>query len=282
LQLADRMAQVADFPLVAPTAVTGERASLAAVALVNDVFGDTIDYHVLTNPNTEPVMADAVYSGDRATAVADLARSVTAEAYFDANGDFVIAPLPADTGQPPVWELDAGETGVLVDADEALDRTDTYNSVLVAGQANAESPPFFVRVVDGDPASPMRWGGPFGPVELHYESAAVTTVAQAQEAGEAMLDQHLGLSRSVTVDTVPNPALEPGDVVEVCFADGREERHIALALRVPLAVTEPVELVSRSLYRPVVFVEQLRSRGRRRPAVRAAAASAAAGWGSRA
>ena len=65
-------------------------------------------------------------------------QSYGAETYFDADGNFVFAQAPTGA-EPVVWTVDA--TGIMVDADEALDRTGIYNGVLVRGQATGEAAP---------------------------------------------------------------------------------------------------------------------------------------------
>src|SRR5262245_6513777 len=68
LTLVDRFAQIQDEPLLAPYAPAGQHPSDAAVALVMEVFGGSIAYHVLTDPASEPLLGDAVYTDDRASA----------------------------------------------------------------------------------------------------------------------------------------------------------------------------------------------------------------------
>ena len=142
LTLADRMAQIQDEPFPTPYAPSGLHPSDAVVQAVQQVFGSSIAYHVLTTPAAEPVIQDAVYEEDRAQAISDLAASVSAEALFDNLGDFVLRPRPDGTA-PPVWTVDAGPTGVLVQAQETLDRSNVRNGVSVRGQPDAESPPIY-------------------------------------------------------------------------------------------------------------------------------------------
>ena len=84
------------------------------------------------------------------------------------------------------------------------------------------------------------------------ESKAVQTVGQAAAAAAAELERRLALTRNVTLTTVPNPALEPGDVVTVTFRDGRSEEHLVEALRVPLDAAGAVELASRAIDAPTM------------------------------
>jgi hypothetical protein len=150
----------------------------------------------------------------------------------------------------PVWLIDTGALGVMLEAEEALDRTGVYNGVLVVGQNNATDSPVSALVYDAAFDSPTRWGGPFGKVVHIEQSTAVQTVAQAQAAAEALLDKKLGLTRSITLTIAPNPALEAGDIVDVAFMDGRRERHVIDAATLDLGPQGAQALVTRSVFLP--------------------------------
>lgn len=395
IELADRMAQVRDEPFTVPYAVGGQRVALAAVAIVQQVFGGGISYQAVYNPGI--FVSDAYYTGGKDDAVTKLAQSVGGEAYFDASGNFVfdgppgavditrngnladesavvsglsttsdLVPgmtvyglglvgarrilavnsastitldgkantygykngqtragskgvseisdtsdvmagmtvtglgIPAGTvvqsidgptaltlskastftGNPilyytapnpisleflgasgsltnPVWLIDTGERGVMLNADEALDRTGVYNGVLVEGQNTAADAPVSALVYDADPTSPTYWNGPFGHVVRIEQSAAVTSVTQAQQAAQSFLDHRLGLTRSLVLTTAPNPALEAGDVINVRFQDGRDERHVIDALHLDLGPEGSQSLTTRSVYTPAALSAQV-------------------------
>jgi hypothetical protein len=149
----------------------------------------------------------------------------------------------------PVADVAAGEGGVLVDAGESLDRSGVYNGVLVVGQATAVTGSFAVLVVDSEPSSPARWGGPFGKVLRVEQTNAIQTATQGAIMGEALLNDGLGLSRSLTLAAAPNPALEAGDTVRVVFGDGRVETHLLDAVGHGLG-PEPMRLATRSVAKP--------------------------------
>jgi hypothetical protein len=251
IELSDRMAQVADEPLLAPYVASGKKPSAAAIELAQAVFGGTITYTSTVNPASEPVLNDVIYkAGDeRAEKIADLALAVGAEAFFDELGNFRFEPLPS-VGTAAVWTIDAGATGVMISADEALDRTRVFNGALVEGQNAASDPPVSALVVDSDPSSPTLWGGPFGKVARYETTAAVQTVPQAQAAAQALLTNQLGLERQVRITAVPNPLLVPEDTVQLVFPDGSAELHLIEAISVPLDPVSPQELVSRTIWRP--------------------------------
>jgi hypothetical protein len=150
----------------------------------------------------------------------------------------------------PVWLIDTGDTGVMVEAEEALDRTGVYNGVLVQGQNSAIDSPVSALVYDDDPTSPTRWGGPFGKVVRIDSSTAVQTALQASNSAGSLLDRKLGLTRSLVLSSAPNPALEAGDIVDVAFEDGRRERHVIDAIELDLGPEGAQRLSTRSVFTP--------------------------------
>ena len=259
LELADRFAQVQDEPFVTPWAPSGLLPAAAAEQAVRDVFGSTIDYHITAGGGS--ALVDTVYDQDRAQAVGDLASSIGAVAYFDAAGGFVLAPAPPDPATvDPVWEFEVGDGGTLLDVNENLDRSAVRNGVAVRGIADPALPPVFALAVDSDPASPTRWGGPFGKVALISTSSSVQSQAQADSTAASLLNLRLGLARTITLRGVPNPALEPDDVVLACFPDGREERLRINATSLPLDPAGPLELVATGHYHPASTFEPVRAR----------------------
>jgi hypothetical protein len=396
LELADRMAQVASEPFTLPFDTVGLRAAQAARQIVHDVFGDTITYRIEYDPPT--VLLGVIFSGSRSQAVADLARAVGAEAYFDADGAFVfdvaagggqvattgwlvdestvvtgipdtsgilvgmtvtglgipggrrvvsvdsatqvtlnarantfgvknsrtkagsnvleeitdtddLMPgmrvvgdfIPGGTvivgvteiskvvisnaatgdgyplvqyhgwqagygpeGSPsellfaggsgayPVYTVAAGEAGTFVNANESLDRSPVFNGVFMTGQETPVTPAFAVLVVDDDPTSPTFWGGPFGKVVRLERSSSIQSPEQGTYASETLLNDALGLARSLAIRAAPNPALEAGDTIAVVFDDGRNEKHVCDVVRIDLK-TGPLELATRSVFRPAAL-----------------------------
>ena len=399
IELADRMAGVRDFPFMVPFDCSGISVGTAAYQIVHEVWGDSIAYDIRYNPPTP--LNGVILSGSRVDALTQLARSVAAEAYFDADGNFVfdvaaggtqvsttgdiygdnrpnpnphptgwqvienipdtsgivegmsvigigipisgryvlevldahsvrlnarahpaarkntdleagstlatgisdtddlsiglvasgagIAPgttvaqirpaevtlsLPATGpagpdpthydappnpanlifagGQnaPPVWDVDAGADGVFVDANESIDRSQTFNGVFITGQATPVSAAFSILVTDDDPASPTLWGGPFGKVVRLEATSSIQSSEQGLYSGRHMLAESLGLTRPLAITSAPNPALEGGDVIRVLFVDGREERHVIDTLSIDLGPSAPLPITTRSVFRP--------------------------------
>jgi hypothetical protein len=243
LSLSDRMAQVRDEPLLAPFQPAGLTPSAAAVELVKQVFGTAIAYTVAPGLPTQVAISDATYTDDRSAALTDLAAACGAWATFDVHGDFVLRPRAPSPPPAPVATIAAGPGGVLEAASETLERSSVRNGVLVRGQGDAETAPFSALATFTDPTSPLRWGGPFGRVAMLVDSQAVATVAAAQATADALLGLRLGLSRTLELEAVPNPTLEPDDPVTIVHADGRQEVPIINRVELDLGASGGMRLV---------------------------------------
>lgn len=141
-----------------------------------------------------------------------LAKAVGMLLYFD--GDGVLSLLPyAD--RPPVASISEGAGGVLLNVDTSWSREDTYNRFIVTGENSDNDEVYRGVATDTNTESPTYYFGDFGRAPKFWSSPYVQSDAQAQNAAEALLAQELGTSTSVNFGAVPNPALEPEDVVTV-------------------------------------------------------------------
>ncbi|WP_234010954.1 hypothetical protein [Streptomyces sp. SPB78] len=128
------------------------------------------------------------------------------------------APAREETAEGLVnlWAVtgDAGDGGAVVGPAFAWDRDP--DSLTYAGPDPVE-----------DPLAPQRLGLPGVRVRTgRYASAQITDLAQATDVAQARLADSLGVQASLTVTSLCNPGLEPGDVVEVEVEPGLWERHL--------------------------------------------------------
>jgi hypothetical protein len=173
--------------------------------------------------------------GDPWSAVAEIAAVIGAEVYADADGVFVIAVLPDPLSVPPVWTISAGEGGAYVSATRGMSADGVFNGVLASGEnTEANVPPVSALVVDSDPTSPTYWGGPFGRRPTFYQSATLTTTGACTNAATLLLRSAVAPNASANISALPNPALEPGDVIRVVYPDGTRELHQVQSFPVPL------------------------------------------------
>lgn len=175
--------------------------------------------------------------GDPWAAVQEIAAAAGAECYTDANGTFVISSLPDPATTDPVWTVAAGEGGVYIKGTRSMSAAGVFNAVLARGEGTetAAGPASYLEV-DDDPASPTYWSGPFGHRPMFYSSATIVSPGSAQAAAELKLRAAKAPNASGNFSSLPNPALEPGDVLRVVHPDGLRELHQVASFTVPLRV----------------------------------------------
>lgn len=173
--------------------------------------------------------------GDPWAAVQEIAAVVGAECYTNADGTFVISTLPDLSTALPVWSVEAGEGGVYLKGTRGMSSAGVYNGVVARGEGT-ESGAAAVSwlATDGDTGSPTYWGGPFGRRPMFYSSATIINSAQAQAAAELKLQAAKAPNATGDFSALPNPALEPGDVLRVVHPDGLKELHQVASFTVPL------------------------------------------------
>ena len=216
-------AVIADDKFTAPRTTRG---ATAAVTAITGLIQDTIPDAVVVNRASDATIGTMTWDtqGDRWAAVQECATAIGAEVYCDADGQFVIAELPDLLTAPVAWEVNAGESGVLISADRGFSRSGMYNMVVASGENSEDNaPPVTASASDTDPTSPTYVGGPFGRVPKFYSSATLINTSLAQGAANKLLRDALKPNATVTLTSLPNPCLEPGDVLRVVYEDGQRE-----------------------------------------------------------
>jgi hypothetical protein len=163
--------------------------------------------------------------------------------YWDAQGRLLFETIPDE--DEPIWIVNAGVGGVMVEADRSLSRNGVYNAVVVLGEGTDQMPPVRAVAFDAQESSPTFFGGPFGRVPRFYSSPFITTQSQAENAAVNLLRQSLGAPYDVGASAVPNPALKPYDVIRVVYDDGNRELHVVEKVSIPLSVDAALDIGTR-------------------------------------
>lgn len=221
----DRMGGIVEARLLAPR-------QFGSTTTFGDVVADLVEYvypwAVIEwddEMETDPIARTVIAEEDRHKFLDDLITSRGKTWYWDHRGILVIKDVPDP--EDWVWQVNAGENGVLVSAGRSLSRQDVRNAVVATGEALDTTAPPRAVVVDNNPDSPTYYYGNFGKVPRLYSSPFITNTTQAGTAAAAILRQSLGLPYNVDFAQVPNPALEPGDPVVINLAGAR---HVVRAV----------------------------------------------------
>lgn len=222
----------------------------------------TIDPGVNTTrrPNTGKAISEGA---DRLKEMQQMADVLESWIYNDQYGDFHIG-LRDPAGGVPVWTINAGRDGVMVDAEESFSRREQFNAVGITWTPsdNADEDADWTQYIfdwDNDPASSTYYDGPFGKRPKFYDEEYdyIQTTDEAYAIAQLKLKEYLGATRSLSIDAVYNPLLVPGDHIEVIFPDGEVEVHIIDTLQIELGPSARMGIDTR-LEREIVTAATVR------------------------
>ncbi|MDX5566911.1 DUF5047 domain-containing protein [Streptomyces sp. ID05-04B] len=232
LQGKDLSACIADDKFTTPYTATGTVVT-AVTALIRRSLPDADVVSLIT----DIAIGRRAYAieADPWAACQEIASAAGAVVYPNADGTFLIATLPDLLTTPPVWEIAAAEGGAYIKANRGMSSASVYNGVLARGENTADNiAPVSALVVDSDPSSPTYWDGPFGHRPAFFTSATLTTSGACANAAALKLVQAKAPNSSGDITSLPNAALEPGDVLRIVHPDGTRELHQAAGFTVPL------------------------------------------------
>ena len=227
----DRMAAIIDARLPFPIQfAAGTTVEEVFTTLVNEVYPDaTIEYDFTASGST--LQTTQIAEDDRYGFLRDLACSRGKIMYWDYRGVLRVESPPDPT--TPVYTINSGAYGTMVQLSRSLSRRGVYNGVVARGDTPTDDAQPIALVVDNNPSSPTYWNGRFGKVPRYFYSSFITTTAQATSAATSLLQQAIGLPYSIDLSGVPNPALEPYDSIKIVMPD-RTDIHVIDSITIPL------------------------------------------------
>lgn len=244
LSAADRMIGIIEsrlpFPIQFEAGTTVEE---IFDTLILDVYPNaTIEYDFTASGSTLNTMQIA--EEDRYGFLRDVAKSRGKIMYWDYAGVLRVES-PPDPGTP-VYTINAGRGGTMVQLSRSLTRQQVYNGVVARGDTPTDDAQPIALVVDNNPLSPTYWNGRFGKVPRFYYSSFITTTAQATSAATAILQRAIGLPYSIDLQAVPNPALEPFDSIKIIAPD-KTDVHVIDSITIPLVAEAAMTGTTRKL-----------------------------------
>lgn len=258
IEARDRMSGIIDARLEAPIQFIAETAVATVFdTLVLDVYptADIVfdfDAEAVTFPGSH------IAEQDRYGFLLDVVKALGKVMYWDYEGRLRVEDAPSPSIESVVCDVTHGRNGVLVSMSRARSREGVFNAVVVTGETPGDQPAVRAVARDVSPMSPTYWFGDFGKVPKFYSSSFITDVGQAAACGSALLARNLGLPYSVAFGMVPNPALEPLDVVRVTYRDNaRAELHVLEKLTIPLTAAGAMTGTTRERSAEDIDVEEL-------------------------
>jgi hypothetical protein len=238
----DRMSALIDSKLEAPVQFLKTRTvSQVFDSLVTDpATGGPFPDATITFDDTfgsTAIGRTVIIEEDRYGGLRDLVRAYGKIMYWDYDGTLQIKSIPDPTVS--VWDVNAGENGVLINMGRKLTREGIFNAVVATSQASDTTAPKRGVARDINVNSPTYYYGDFGPVPRFYSSPFITTSKQAVNAAKQLLIQSIGKPHEVDFTSIANPALEPLDPVNLNPLTGTEI-HVCDDLQIGLTDNDPM------------------------------------------
>lgn len=144
--------------------------------------------------------------------------------WYDYVGVLNLAPIPDPAKLNPVWDyVDDTATSIMAALDTKRSNRQVFNHIIVISSGTGIATPLRAEAWDANPNSPTfigyNYGTPawqpsaYGDVINVLNISTATTQKQAQAAADAALRQALGLTQSVSIAALVNPAHLVNDVV---------------------------------------------------------------------
>jgi hypothetical protein len=244
LECADPSARIAGDTLPAPSALASISAQDAIANLIRrTAFHGT---HALSDGTgaARPLSLDWQADGNPWDAAEQLTDSLGADLYFTPARIPVLRPLPTLKATPDAT-LYALADGTVTMIDSVLERCP--NTVYVWGAPDpGTGKQSRGLAMDTNPASPTYVYSGYGRVVQIEDRPTPMSTAQAQAAAQALLQRIRGRTRTVTLQAVPDPALEPGDTVQIRFAGGALEMHLIQSIDIPFGGEASMSITTRT------------------------------------
>lgn len=227
--------------------------------LVNGVLppgGETLNYGMFLggpvpiiwtgyDPNLARIGTSLTCEDDSHAFLAKIADARDCVLRFNRHGELLVQPRNQAPGAAPVYAVGPGTGGNLISWQQKVTRDGVYNFVVARGSDPANPTGYRLAYLD-EPTSPLYWAGPFGAIVRYYASPLLLTPEAADSAAETVLSRYKGLPTSLSMMAVPNPALDPLDVVQATLAS-TATNHLIDQVTIPLGGTQPVEIITRTL-----------------------------------
>lgn len=200
------------------------------------------------DPDATTIIGDQIVEADSYSFLSTLISYYNCVMKFNSNGALTIPSVLLDSSTA-VATLQGGGRGLISSAKRVSSRSDVYNSVTAYG-SDPTAITDFITTFNTDTSSPLLWNKKtypaFGLACTYYNSPLLQNNNQVIQAGGILLERFSRLPTTFTLTVVPNPALEPNDVIDVIPYPGQPaQRCIIDTMTIPLTAGTAGQLTTR-------------------------------------
>jgi hypothetical protein len=167
-------------------------------------------------PDTDEVTPGMSFEPDRDPweIAQELAANIGMRLYFDPLGVATMRPEPDPLTDPVVWTfMDDDPRNMLLPGVAVNWEGTAPNRVIVIGENTDNDAVYRGDAYDTDANSFTRYGGPYGRILQFERDEKIGSNTQANFRARAILNRNLGIIMQPSMPILPNPALEPGDIL---------------------------------------------------------------------
>lgn len=184
---------------------------------------------------------------DRGQALDEMATSVGAFWYPQADGQFVLRRYPWTVVAPPVVTYsDSGKLGVVIESSATRSRADVYNSLTVTGERLNGDAAVYALAQDTNPASTTYVDGNFGRRHQMLRLQTPGSTGAAQGAADENLRRLIALVDTWQWSMPVDAALELGDTVQLDVRGRTGIIQVVAGMSIPLDLSGDMQVVGRS------------------------------------
>lgn len=176
------------------------------------VAGGVTNYNIPSGLGTLGIDFAYEASVARWDAIKEVAVAHQLDVYFDPQGVLTARPMVDPLTAATVWTFQTGSLGNLASYTEDTNDSNVFNDFVVVGKAT-NSPSVYGRATNTEPSSPTRVDRLGYRTAPPYESALVTTAAQADALALAFLKVQGLESYSIDMEAIVVPWLEANTAV---------------------------------------------------------------------
>lgn len=171
---------------------------------------------------------------DPGRALDELSTACGAFWYSLADGQFVMRRYPWTVAGDPIVTFSDGDGGTVTSSNAVRMRNSIYNSIVVTGERLDGTAPTYGVANDDNPTSPTYFGGPFGVRRLVRRLNTPTTDDMCVSAANQLLKRATAFTEAWSFTTVPDAALELGDVISLNVRGRRGITQVVQSISMPL------------------------------------------------
>jgi len=222
--------------------------SLLSLEIVNDPKDPIID------PSFESLTIPYTITHDPGSTVAniifELCFAISANVYYNANGNLVIEPIIPDEQKGSVYDFSLEEYNYLGSSKKYL-LSEIYNATLVIGENTQTTTPIIYEANNNDPTdnnSIPNLGRKKIKIITQY-TEGITSEELAKQRAEWELKNIIGKLSAVDINTIPLYHLEEDQAITLTdeYIDSNREKFIILNINLPIGTSGEASLSVRKV-----------------------------------